>query len=71
MIFINPDINTSVPRILSMKSSSKRHGPVRSKSTSQNLTYKGVILHAHPVRGGSHIQRNATDSAKTQYNFVW
>jgi len=29
-------------------------------------TYDGVILHAHPVRGESHIQRNTTGEVATQ-----
>jgi len=28
-------------------------------------TYDGVILHAHPVRGESHIQRNTTGEVAT------
>jgi len=29
-------------------------------------TYDGVILHAHPVRGESYIQRNTTGEVATQ-----
>jgi len=30
--------------------------------------YDGVIFHAHPVRGESHNQRNATGEVATVYN---
>jgi len=30
-------------------------------------TYNGVIIHAHPVRGESHIQRNTTREVATPY----
>jgi len=30
----------------------------------------GVVLHAHPVRGESHNQRNTTGEVATEYVFV-
>ena len=34
-------------------------------------TYDGVILHAHPVRGESYNQRNATGEIATNASFEW
>jgi len=36
-----------------------------SEMPSRTPMYNGVILHAHPVRGESHNQRNATGEVAT------
>jgi len=33
--------------------------------------HNGVILHAHPVRGESHNQRNTTADVATQWKVIW
>jgi len=42
---------------------------LRTVAASATQIYNGVILHAHPVRGESHNQRNTTATPTQYFNF--
>jgi len=46
-------------------SNNRDHAPQSLTIACSRYIYNGVILHAHPVRGESHNQRNATGEVAT------
>ena len=56
-----------VHKLISAELSSHDHSII---ACSRHI-YNGVILHAHPVRGESHNQRNTTGEVATEAVFVF